>query len=293
MQRLRIRHETTYDYPQPVTFGPWRLIMRPADSHALRVIEASLTFSPTGVTRWTSDAYGNSICVLEPQGAATRLSVVNDLLIDRFPNPLLPETRDDPRSTTPILYDPLDVAALSPYMLLATDDTEAQYVEWLKAVSVPHGALALEQLQRINTAIHTQFSYGAREEEGVQSPAETVWLGRGTCRDFAWLMIESARRLGFAARFVTGYIYSPSASHQGAGATHAWCEVFLPGLGWVEFDPTNGLTESHDLIRVAATRTPEEASPMSGVVLGGARATMTVSVSVDAPQSGGSRTSVA
>jgi transglutaminase-like putative cysteine protease len=106
-------------------------------------------------------------------------------------------------------------------------------------------------------------------------------LNSGTCRDFAWLMIESVRRLGFAARFATGYLYSPGAQVRGAGATHAWCEVFLPDMGWTEFDPTNGLVESSSLIRVATTRTWREADPMSGVILGDAACDLTVSVDVD------------
>jgi transglutaminase-like putative cysteine protease len=88
------------------------------------------------------------------------------------------------------------------------------------------------------------------------------------------------RRLGFAARFVTGYLYAPGITTRGAGATHAWCEVFLPSLGWIEFDPTNGLAESGDLIRVAVSRTPDEASPMTGTIVGMAAAQMSVSVSV-------------
>jgi transglutaminase-like putative cysteine protease len=81
-------------------------------------------------------------------------------------------------------------------------------------------------------------------------------------------MVEGLRRLGYAALFATGYIHSPGAQIRGAGATHAWCEVFLPDLGWLEFDPTNGLAESPDLIRVAATRTPAQALPVSGAIIG-------------------------
>jgi transglutaminase-like putative cysteine protease len=129
--------------------------------------------------------------------------------------------------------------------------------------------------------VHESFGYSARAEEGTQTPDETIARGAGTCRDFAWLMIESLRRFGYAARFVTGYLYSPG-NLNGAGATHAWCEVFLPDLGWIEFDPTNGLVESRDLIRVAATRTPGEASPMSGVLLGEpVEARLSVEVSVE------------
>jgi transglutaminase-like putative cysteine protease len=139
----------------------------------------------------------------------------------------------------------------------------------------------LECLKRINTAIHDGFKYGARDEAGTQAPGETVALGSGTCRDFAWLMIESVRRLGFAARFATGYLYSPHATVRGAGATHAWCEVFLPDLGWMEFDPTNALVESASLIRVATTRTWQESDPMNGSVYGDAACDLKVSVDVD------------
>jgi len=120
----------------------------------------------------------------------------------------------------------------------------------------------------LNADIHSSFEYRLRHEPGVQSPAETIRLRSGTCRDFAWLMVEALRRLGIAARFVTGYLYSAGASIRGAGATHAWCEVFLPGQGWTEFDPTNGLAESPDLIPVAVARTPGEAVPLCGEVIG-------------------------
>jgi transglutaminase-like putative cysteine protease len=119
------------------------------------------------------------------------------------------------------------------------------------------------------------------EAPGVQGPSETVSFMSGTCRDFAWLMIESVRRLGFAARFATGYLYSPGQTIRGAGATHAWCEVFLPDIGWTEFDPTNALVESPSLIRIAATRTSEEAHPMDGVIYGGASSQLAVAVDVD------------
>jgi transglutaminase-like putative cysteine protease len=143
------------------------------------------------------------------------------------------------------------------------------------------GDSALDLLLRLNSAIPYELSYGARDEYGTLTPAETLQRGAGTCRDFAWLMIESVRRWGFAARFVTGYLYSPASGVRGAGATHAWCEVFLPDLGWIEFDPTNGLSESPDLIRVAATRTPSEASPVSGMAIGNTMATLDATVQVE------------
>jgi YD repeat-containing protein len=280
MPRLRIRHETTYDWGQPVQFGEWRLMMRPLDTHATRLIEAVLETPPSDV-RWTYDAYGNCVCHLTPHGPADRLQVVNNLVVDRFPSPLADVVVDNPGSRTPIVYAMADRAILEPFITPATDDHEADYLEWLQALRPAEAEPAIELLKRLNGAIRGQFRYALREEPGTRSPAETLTLGSGTCRDFAWLMIESARRMGFAARFATGYLHSPGEGVLGAGATHAWCEVFLPDLGWTEFDPTNDLIESSSLIRVAATRTWQEAAPMSGEVLGDAPSRLEVSVSVD------------
>ena len=137
--------------------------------------------------------------------------------------------------------------------------------------------------------IRETMTYTERYEEGVLTPERTLRAGGGACRDLAWLMVEGLRRLGYAARFVTGYLYAPAAADiRGAGATHAWVQVFLPDLGWLEFDPTNGLAESEDLIPVAAARTPEEAAPVSGMVTGdlaGSRLTVTVDVRAAGPLS--------
>jgi transglutaminase-like putative cysteine protease len=284
--RLRIRHETTYTYSEPVRFGDWRLLMRPLDTHATRLIEASLE-TPPGSLKWAYDAYGNCVCHLTPSARSDRLSVVNHLLVDRYPSPLTDVSVDNPCSRTPIVYGMADRVILAPFIAPASDDHDSPYLDWLRSLAGPHDEPALEYLKRINGAIHASFRYGVREAPGVQSPAETVTCMSGTCRDFAWLMIESVRRMGFAARFATGYLHSPHQTIRGAGATHAWCEVFLPDIGWTEFDPTNALVESPSLIRVAAARTPEEAYPMDGVIFGDSSSQLSVSVDVDLIEPGG------
>jgi transglutaminase-like putative cysteine protease len=174
-----------------------------------------------------------------------------------------------------------DRVILEPFIAPATDDHEADYLDWLRSQRPSMDEPAIALLRRLNGAINSQFRYAMRDAPGTQSPGETLAAGSGTCRDFAWLMIESARRMGFAARFATGYLYSPGADVRGAGATHAWCEVFLPDIGWTEFDPTNDLVESSSLIRVATTRTWQEADPMNGAVFGDASSSLNVWVSVD------------
>ena len=280
MPRLRIRHESVYSYSRPVRFGPWRLLMRPLDTHATRLIEASLE-TPPGEIKWSYDAYGNCVCHLTPSGESDRLTVVNNLVVDRYPSPLAAVNIDNPCSMAPIVYSAADRAILEPFIAPASDDEDGACLRWLRDQLTTTSEPAIVFLQRLNGAIHDQFRYGAREEPGTQRPGETVALGSGTCRDFAWLMIESVRRLGFAARFATGYLHSPGQTVRGAGATHAWCEVFLPDLGWTEFDPTNGLVESASLIRVATTRTWREADPMNGVIFGAADCSLKVAVDVD------------
>ena len=277
MSRLRIRHETVYSFETLVNFGVWRLMMRPVDTHAIRVLDASFELSPPGSTRWALDAFGNCVCLFQPQGPANELRVVNHLLIERYPAPL------------DLAFDPTAVVdneeernlVLAPFSLPVTSgDRDFNYRAWLTFHAPEPGEAPLDFLKRFNSAIRAEFAYATRDEEGVQTPLETIERKAGACRDFAWLMIESMRRWGVASRFVTGYLYSPNAAIRGAGATHAWCEAFLPDLGWIEFDPTNGLAESPDLIRVAATRTPQEASPMSGGAIGTAESALEVHVSV-------------
>ncbi len=270
MPRLRIRHETLYRYDNPVSFGPHRLLLRPRDSHAGRLIRASLVVSPQGPTRWLYDALGNCVCYFTPEGQSDSLRISSELVIDRFPAPLTPLAIDDPHSTFPIAYDQNDRLALAPFTNPMSGDEDHAFLSWLRDHAAYPRESLLSYLQRLNHTIYQEFQYTERYAEGVQTPDETLRLGTGACRDFAWLMVEALRRLGFAARFVTGYLYSPQtgSAMRGAGATHAWCEVFLPSLGWLEFDPTNGLAESSDLIRVATTLTPTEAAPVAGSLIG-------------------------
>lgn len=282
MARLRIRHETLYRYERPVSFAPHRLLLRPRDSHAIRVVEAVMTVSPPGDTRWLYDALGNSVCSFTPAGESRALSIVSELVIQRYPAPLADLPVRDPLTATPIVYAPTDRAVLAPFVEPVTEDPDGVLLKWLRhRVGNPHEP-ALDFLMRLNRSIRDEFEYRARDLGAAQEPHFTVQMGSGTCRDFAWLMVEALRRLGYAARFVTGYLYSPAhAQVRGAGATHAWCEVFLPDLGWTEFDPTNGLAESPDLIPVAVARTPAEAAPISGAILGdGGQASLNVHVDV-------------
>lgn len=266
MTRLTITHETRYAYDRPVAFGQHRLLLRPRDSHAIRVVEASLATSLPGATRWVFDAFGNCVCLFTPQGETDRLTITSRLVIDRYPAPLEYLRPADPHTAMPIVYPIEDRIALSPFITPVLEDPDGAVFRWAAGKLASNAEPALDFLLRLNRSIHESLDYSPRYAEGVQTPAETLRLGSGTCRDFAWLMVESLRWLGYASLFVTGYVNRGAI--RGAGSTHAWCEVFLPGLGWTEFDPTNGLAESADLIRVAGSRRPQEASPVTGFIIG-------------------------
>jgi len=260
------------------------MLLRPRDSHAGRLVQASLVVSPQGAMRWLYDALGNCVCLFNPEGEADELRISSQLVIDRYPAPLTPLAIEDPHSTFPIAYDQNDRQALAPFANPMSGDEDDAFLSWLRDHAAYPRESLLSYLQRLNHTIFQDFQYAERYAEGVQTPDETVRLKSGACRDLAWLMVEALRRLGFAARFVTGYLYAPQVNPhvRGAGATHAWCEVFLPNLGWLEFDPTNGLAESSDLIRVATTLTPADAAPVSGNLIGvPGRSSLEVSVYVD------------
>ena len=284
MTRLIIRPETRYEYGQAVEFGQHRLLLRPRDSHAVRIIDAKLTLSQRGVTRWAYDALGNCVCYWTPGTADTVLSIISDLVIERFPAPLSSIELGNPQTITPIVYGREDRRVLAPFLEPSEEDDGA-VLHWLRGHLGSRDEPALDFLMRFTGEICQELTYQSRDAEGVQTPAQTLSARSGSCRDYAWLMVEALRRLGFAARFVTGYLHAPDASGiRGAGATHAWCEVFLPDLGWMEFDPTNGLAESVALIAVASARTPDRAAPVSGAIFGApgySRLFVSVDVSLD------------
>jgi transglutaminase-like putative cysteine protease len=268
MKLLTVRHATTYRYDAPVTFGQHRLMLRPRDSHDLRLVGAELSLSPPGKLRWLHDVFGNSVALVDFEEPATALSIVSTLTIERYALarldfPIAPEAE-----TYPFMHSADDRSDLGRLRERHYPDPRGLVDLWAKQFILETPTNTFNLLATMNAAIRGSFGYHAREEEGTQSPVETLEIKSGTCRDYALLFIEAARALGFGARFVSGYLYDPvldgGDAMQGAGATHAWAEVYLPGAGWVEFDPTNGLIAGENLIRVAVTRDPAQAVPIGG-----------------------------
>jgi len=146
----------------------------------------------------------------------------------------------------------------------------------------------MKMLRAMTHGIREQILYNRRIEKGVQTPEETLLIRRGSCRDFAVLMMEAARSLGIAARFVSGYIFVPNRSGlAGGGATHAWMQAYLPGAGWIDFDPTNSIIGNRNLIRVAVAWAPEHALPLWGTYTGSAQAFLGMDVTVTVAETAG------
>lgn len=275
MPRVRIRHATRYAYRAPVGLAQHRLMVRPRDSHDLRLHEATLAVSPPPAsTRWAHDVFGNSICLLDwaAQERTDSLEIVSTLDLTHYPaGPALPRATLDPSAEIfPFSYGAEEAPDLAHLAERHLPDPERRVDAWARRFLAQGGQTrTLPMLEAMTRAIKEEFAYEAREAEGTNPPVATIAAGRGACRDFALLMMEAARALGLAARFVTGYLYEAGgAGAVGGGATHAWVAVYLPGAGWVEYDPTNGLVAGENLIRVGATRTPEQAVPVGGGYIG-------------------------
>jgi transglutaminase-like putative cysteine protease len=278
MKLLTVRHATTYRYDAPVTFGQHRLMLRPRDSHDLRLVDAELALSPPGRMRWMHDVFGNSVALVDFDEPAAELSIVSTLVIARYALtrldfPIAPEA-----ASYPFMHSADDRSDLGRLRERHYPDPRGVVDEWARQFILETPADTFNLLATMNAAIRGSFEYRARDQEGTQAPTETLESKSGTCRDYALLLIEAARALGFGARYVTGYLYDPALdgdppldgaeAMQGAGATHAWAEIYLPGAGWVEFDPTNGLIAGENLIRVAVTRDPAQAVPIGGTFAG-------------------------
>ncbi len=272
MKLLTVRHATIYRYSAPVTFGQHRLMLRPRDSHDLRLVGAELSLSPPGKLRWLHDVFGNSVALVDFHEPAAELRIVSELTIERYALarldfPIAPEAE-----SYPFMHSADDRSDLGRLRERHYPDARGVVDEWARQFILETPTNTFNLLATMNAAIRGSFAYRMREEEGTQAPVETIERKSGTCRDYALLLIEAARSLGFGARFVSGYLYDPSLDGgeavQGAGATHAWAEIYLPGAGWVEFDPTNGLIAGENLIRVAVTRDPAQAVPIGGTFAG-------------------------
>lgn len=273
MTTLHVRHITTYTYRRPVGLGEHRILFRPREGHDQRLLQSGLAIAPQpSELFWIHDVFNNSVAVARFDTQATELRFEASFTVEQLPQKL-PQFRTWRKALTwPFEYDAEDLPDLEPSMRRHYPDARAEVEKWARRFVKPEGKTQTGHLlMTMTTAIKESFTYSRRTDAGTHSPIVTLDTRTGTCRDFALLMMEAARSLGFATRFVTGYLYVPSrgrSANLGGGSTHAWVQIYLPGAGWVEFDPTNGIIGSRDLIRVGIARDPRQAIPLYGTYSG-------------------------
>ena len=291
MIRYDIVHTTVYRYNEPVTFGEHRVMFRPRDSHDLRVLATDLQVSPEATIRLIQDPHSNSVALVQPTVPAEELRIVCTFTIEHAQGEDLELALSPGAEYFPFAYTVEERFDLEHYLRPHHDDPGGQLTTWARQFIRTDGPTPTrELLVQMNQHIRDSFRYVARDEEGTQTPLQTLELGSGSCRDFALLMMEAARRLGVATRFVSGYLYDPAldqpgpdgqpSSTVGAGSTHAWLQAYLPGAGWVAFDPTNNFLGGNQLIRVGVARDPSQAAPISGTWFGKAGAYMGMEATV-------------
>jgi transglutaminase-like putative cysteine protease len=286
MPLLTIHHKTEYRYARPVAFGEHRIMLRPRDGHDLRVLESRLDIAPEPMSlRWIHDVFDNNVAIADFDERSHNLTFTSTVTVEHNPAEEFALTPDDPAYFYPFLYDDEEFPDLVQFITPQYSDPDGELSAWARNfLDAEAPTPTFKILSGMTHGIRDAFTYRKRHEQGTQHPLDTLQTGSGTCRDYALFMIEALRRLGIAARFVSGYIAIPgdrAHGYAGGGSTHAWVQVYLPSAGWIEFDPTNGIVGTRDLIRVAVARDPRQAIPLHGTYLGPADAFIGMEVNIN------------
>ena len=271
MITLRIHHKTTYRYRWPVSLGPHRLMLRPRESRDLRLISSDVTVTPAAAVTWAQDVFGNAVATAAFQTMTDTLVIdsVAELELTAVAWPVF----DIAASAIfyPFHYSADEWIDLGALTIQQYPDPAGRLRDWARGFVRSNPTDTLSLLKDLSAGVAGCIRYQSREDEGTQSPVQTLDRGWGSCRDFAVLFVEAARSLGFGARIVSGYLYHPDPDHRGLrrrGSTHAWAEIFVPGAGWITFDPTNRGVGGSNLIPVAVARDIRQAVPVAGSFVG-------------------------
>ena len=285
MVALNIHHTTIYRYAQPVSLGPHRLMLRPRESRELRLISSALTVTPPATVTWAYDVFGNAIATAGFHDMTDTLTIEAsaEIELDAADWPVFDIAAS--AITYPFSYAGDDWTDLGALTVQQYPDPERRLSDWAAAFVLGSPTDTLSLLKDLSAGVSSAIGYRSREDEGTQSPIHTLDLLSGSCRDFAVLFVEAARSLGFGARIVSGYLYNPNNQAIGASTTHAWAEVYVPGAGWITFDPTNRSLGGANLIPVAVARDIRFAMPLAGSFVGATNAYCGMTVAVDVMQS--------
>jgi len=280
---LTVHHRTIYRYRAPMVFGPHCLMLRPRESRTLRLHAHDLKISPAATVTWAHDVAGNAVATATFAEPADRLVIdsVAELTLDVDEWPVFGIAAS--ASTYPFLLSEDELTDLGALRLQAYLDSAGRLREWARGFVAGARTDTLSLLKDISNGVAAQIVYEERDDEAAQTPVQTLARGRGSCRDFAVLFVDAVRSLGFGARIVSGYLYDPNrdaVGSAGAGSTHAWAEIYVPGAGWIMFDPTNRSVGGFNLIPVAVARHIRQTMPVSGSFVGDAGAFEALEVAV-------------
>jgi transglutaminase-like putative cysteine protease len=271
MPTLTIKHITTYQYRQPVAFGEHSMMLRPLESHdqALLAAKVMITPAPTNLRR-TCDAFGNHVDIARFAGRARELRFDSTVRLKQSSADIHDLDIEEFARAYPFSYRAEEMPDLIRFVERQSVDPDCQVERWTRTfLHQDRPTDTLKFLFDLTSGINRTFKHVRRDEKGIQVPRRTLELGSGSCRDLAMLMIEAVRSLGMAARFVSGYLHLPNEDDDaGGGNTHAWAQVYLPGPGWVDFDPSSGIVGNRGLVRVAVVRDPRQAIPLHGTWTG-------------------------
>jgi transglutaminase-like putative cysteine protease len=281
MPILAIRHVTTYHYRQPVAFGDHRMMLRPRDDDDQRVLESQLEITPgPSQLTWTQDTFGNHVATARFAELASALRFESTIRVDQAPAGFRAADIAEFARTYPFVYAAED----RPAHFATRPSAQPMLDSWAARFLREDGsAETRELLVDITQTIRRTFKHVARHEKGTQDPVQTLELASGSCRDLAMLMIAALRSLGIAARFVSGYLHLADDDDDclTGGNTHAWVQAYIPGPGWVDFDPSSGMVGNQNLVRVAVAQKPQEAIPLQGTWIGTASDHLAMKVAVN------------
>ncbi|UYN94364.1 MAG: transglutaminase family protein [Enhydrobacter sp.] len=282
MSLFTIRHQTRYRYRLPVRLGPHRLMLRPRESREVRLLSSSIDVMPAAALSWTNDVFGNAVASAHFDTPADVLVIDSTSVVELAAEPWPVFDIAPSAMRYPFSYSSDEAVDLGPLAQPQYFDPDKRLADWSAAFVRGSETDTLALLKDLVAGTAAQIRYQSREEEGTQSPRQTLDRGWGSCRDFAVLFAEATRSLGFGARLVSGYLYNPDSQLQGdAGSTHAWTEIYLPGSGWITFDPTHRALGSFNLIPVAVGRGIAQVMPVAGTFFGMTDAYLGMSAKVE------------
>jgi len=264
--KLRIRHRTTYLYHASVRLGPHRLMLRPRESRELRLVSHEVTVTPAASVTWAHDVFGNAVATAGFDGLTDRLVIDSEAELTLGVDPWPVFDISAVAATYPFAYTNADWSDLGALVVPQYADPDRKLLAWARGFVRSDPTDTLSLLKDLSSGVAEQIRYQSRESEGTQAPLETIARGLGSCRDLAVLFVEAARCLRFGARLCSGYLYRPdrATADYEADSTHAWAEVYVPGAGWITFDPTNRSVGGRNLIPVAVAREIWQVTPVSG-----------------------------